>query len=345
MAIPFTKNGKLITAIQMDDGDKIKQLLKDGADPYTYSSGFQYNAVQLITECWNQPKALLAYAEAAPDILKKPKLLAAISKRAVKTTNTSALEALLKRGLDVNQKVDDERTLLAIVMECYDASCNRLKLSNLLLDRGAGIQNINPLRQVHLIQDAIRGDDLVLIEKMIQKGFDINLAERGTGQTSLHFAAENKKFAAVQLLLRKRADVTLRNSEGLTAAEVPSNEAIRRLFKIPETSPPPPATEIKDKEWILLSPERVAHVQLDTPIGQKVTDVFNFTARERMITVQNTETKVEYGLMKSFDEIADKTPVERAWQELRKLGGTADESLITASPRKLKSLKDPGMGG
>lgn len=83
-----------------------------------------------------------------------------------------------------------------------------------------------------LLVAAAKGDGF-FVEELLDKGANINIAERGTGDTALHKAAAAGKVGMVNLLLEKGADRNKANSEGrlaeiagpaLAAAPLPSVE-------------------------------------------------------------------------------------------------------------------------
>ena len=400
--LPFSKNALLRTAVLENDAEKARKALKSGANPQARAA--DYGDLFDAALRWERHNVILAYAEAVPHLLDKKDMIYKIAEHAIQNSKTATIEALLARGLNIDQKLDNNCNLLDIATTNdrwqiatwllkkeakFEAISDSNKLAflryitfaqdtesmQLLLDqgvpatirmasnqsllgrsledhkfdialflfkKGANITHENGVLQSRLIQRAIETNDHGLLGELLEKGVKINLAENDLKETPLHFAARKEKFYAVKFLLDRGADAAIRDISGLLPADVTINPAIRELFKGDLEEKPAAAPANGDTGWVLLASDCVAQIRAHEKVAQKVTDVFNFSSRERTTTIQNLATKAEHSLMKSFDEIADKTPVERAWQELRKLGGTADESLITASPRRLKPLKEPG---
>jgi hypothetical protein len=81
--------------------------------------------------------------------------------------------------------------------------------------------------------------------------------------------------------------------------------------------------------WHVLANDRIAHVRIEKPLGYKVTEIFNFAARERSTLHQNMATKAETALMHGFDDITDKAGLEQALVELKKRGGKPDAGSIS----------------
>lgn len=72
--------------------------------------------------------------------------------------------------------------------------------------------------------------------------------------------------------------------------------------------------------WHVLADDRIAHVTLDAAIGYKITEIFNFAARERTRLYHNLETRAESAESRDFDDIAEKAPLEEALERLRTAG-------------------------
>lgn len=79
----------------------------------------------------------------------------------------------------------------------------------------------------------------------------------------------------------------------------------------------------QDGEWIMLAPDRIAHVVVEYVISQKITERFNFSANERNIyrTIQNLDTKNETSFFSQFDDLHDKKAIDVAFQKLEEAGG------------------------
>jgi hypothetical protein len=78
------------------------------------------------------------------------------------------------------------------------------------------------------------------------------------------------------------------------------------------------------------------------PDGQRrLTEIFNFTARERVVISENLKTGAEaLGAHESFDDISEDA-LAAAWATFKKLGGKADEAEVfkhriikTPAPKK-----------
>lgn len=69
-----------------------------------------------------------------------------------------------------------------------------------------------------------------LMQKLINKGVDVNSQNKINGWTSLHWAAKRGHEIIVKSLLQNYADASLKNSEGKSAVEVATDEKIRNIL-------------------------------------------------------------------------------------------------------------------
>ncbi len=173
--------------------------------------------------------------------------------------------------------------------------------------------------------------------------------------TPLHIAAHAGYAEMVTFLIDSGANPALKNKENRTALYLAQKQShpdvIEILQAYHDANPlPKPAmprqieaaraaeplqieTAVNDDDgWRKLADDRIAHVTVEAPIGYKITEVFNFAARERTRIYHNLETRLDSAQTQGFDEIPDKTSIEEALVRLRTLGGTVDEGLIHARP-------------
>lgn len=226
-------------------------------------------------------------------------------RNAIEKDDVPGLEKLLQEtGLSLETPVKDKWTLLY-----FAARCGSQKTLDWLIAKGADI-NVN--------------------------GFD--------GWTPLHTAAYHGRSRAVASLLKAGADSQIETNGGDTPARkavtgghrgiaallkthnvrpVGDPPGVRKPVEAASAEKPPPAGA-----WKLLSPTDIARVVADERIGYKLTDIFNFGARERIRIVCNLQTRTDTVETRSFADLPDKGQLEEAFRALKAAGGTADAACL-----------------
>jgi hypothetical protein len=234
-------------------------------------------------------------------------------KRAIKTGDTAKIESLLAAGLDVNQR----------------------------LGHGKLYGQATPL---HIAVKEKREDVAAFL---LGKGAKPDIVD-GYAWTPLHHAAHDGHLGLVQLLLKAGADPNLRTEEGRTAygwatvRQMPEvAEAIAPYMKKAEINRAETDAPANRDGWRALSESQVAHVESHKALGYRVTDIFNFRARERIRIVHNLETRADQAASLSFDDVADKASLEEARAELLRLGGSAPAEIPAEGLRKSAVLVKP----
>jgi hypothetical protein len=178
---------------------------------------------------------------------------------------------------------------------------------------------------------------------LADNGAKIN-AQNKLDWTPLHYAAARGRMTAAVILLKKGADPNLRTQEegksaqGIAQAFGHSDVAqvigygIKKPHELLNTPTPFTQPALPVSEWILVSQQQVAHLQSHERVGYRLTDIFNFQSRERVRITFNLHTRSDVIDTKSFDEIPDKGPIEEAFQNLKRLGGQASQSVIYFRP-------------
>ena len=123
------------------------------------------------------------------------------------------IETLMNLGADVNaQRIDDKITPL-ILSTCWN---NYMAIHLLLERRGNALINTQKdIGHSPLVEAARRGFCNVA-ELLIEKGSNVNLRNK-EGKTPLYFAVENKDEQQIRLLLKNKADVSMRYKDSNSA--------------------------------------------------------------------------------------------------------------------------------
>lgn len=180
---------------------------------------------------------------------------------------------------------------------------------------------------------AKRGETDVL-RALVARNVDVNVRDR-SGQTPLHYAAAYGSAIAVEFLLTQGAQTHIEDDQGRTAlalAEENDEEQVVKLLQgaaskpsqAPLESSAPASgsvTPAGDTEtWMLAGAEKVAHVGLYPAMGRRITEIFNFAARERMIVTENLKTGAETVTQpEKFETLSDESlrPAMEAYDRLR----------------------------
>lgn len=120
---------------------------------------------------------------------------------------------LLASGLDVNRATPNGTTYL------HDAALKgQARVAVALLDAGAKLEARNASGGTPL-HDAALGGDVKTITLLLDRGAAIDVTDAESGATPLMLAAALGRNAAVELLIRRGADVRLKDRSGLTALD------------------------------------------------------------------------------------------------------------------------------
>jgi hypothetical protein len=225
-----------------------------------------------------------------------------------------------------------------------------------LLNFGANIEARDNQGQTPLHHAARRGKKADAIKMLLNADADVN-ARDDAGATPLHMAAARGDEEVIRLLLNAGADVQARTRKGEQVwdygveagkdyqAQCLKAEATRQLQRARKKEQEQARHREEERArdpWKLLAPDKIAISNVEKQIGYQVTEVFNFAARTYTQISQNLSTKSEAVAVKTFDEFDDKTSIERAFNELQRLGGQAERETINGpvveKPRKVLNL-------
>jgi ankyrin repeat protein len=189
---------------------------------------------------------------------------------------------------------------------------------------------------------AARDGNLALVRQRLEEGDGIE--EKIGNDTALLAASRNGHTEVVRLLVEWGADLSASTSgyTGWGLAKYYKHEATVAFLASAVQQPrkPPPSPE----RWISAGPATVAFVGTYPALEQKLTYIFNFEMRERLVTSHNLRTGADTVLPPvSFDALAEQT-VEKALGEFTRLGGVADRDYVLRGTGNIgKSRKPPNL--
>jgi ankyrin repeat protein len=172
---------------------------------------------------------------------------------------------------------------------------------------------------------------------LLEKGHGIDQRDRQHGYTPLHWAVYYNRMQMVEFLLERGADPHIKNNRGQAALQLArdrNNDAIAYLleqrekpvrpgYDMPETS------ESATETWLRMGETKIAQVGIYPALERKLTEIFNFESRERIVISENLRTGVEnMAPPQNFDTIEEST-LQKAAAAYRSAGGTIDDTQLT----------------
>ncbi len=159
------------------------------------------------------------------------------------------IKILLKSGCDINTRDKGKQKGWTALM--YAIQYQHTDIATLLIENGAKL-SLTPKKGKfsgwHPIQLAIQKNELKLVELLLDKGEKVDIREKTHRMTPLMIAADTGNNTLIKLLLKKGADVTLKDNKGWTAliyaVEHGSFPCIKELVKAGAN------VNVKDKDYI-----------------------------------------------------------------------------------------------
>lgn len=229
---------------------------------------------------------------------------------------------------------DDADALKALVEKYPDVNINKLVLN---------MDGYTPLN--FAIYYGYEKAALALLEL----GADPNY-RGGFGRTPMHFAALHGRIHVVAEMLKRGGDPNLRDGDEQSvqalAAYKKRNDIVKLLdpymvdpLSLLQDGLPAPAEKTGDR-WDLLAEDTVAHVFAAGDTGYRITEIFNFSAAERVRIVQNIASQRDHVETKPFAALAVEG-LQKAFAALIEKGGRADETVLKRSGAQLDKPRPP----
>ncbi len=222
--------------------------------------------------------------------------------KAAKKGDVTAVRALLARGVDVDTKDVYNQTALM-----WAASSGHTEVVRLLMENGAWLNYSDTDGNTALIH-AAKDERVESVRLLIDKGAD-QLKKNRENRTAWYLAPHGGACEAMLAPVYKEHRAQ-QEEAALLRRQQAEEEASRAV-----------------EAWVLMGEERVAFTGKYPKIQRKLTEIFNFTAHERIAITENMETKAETSVRASFDELDEKV-VQKAYDAFIRLGGQAEEDKV-----------------
>lgn len=242
-----------------------------------------------------------------------------------------AIKYLLTRKPDLTQTDPDGNTALLLALT-KDKSAAAL----LLIAAGSDV-NAHNNSYTYPIHWAAHNGDLDAAKALVEKGVLLDVRNTKDERTATYYAVASDRGAMLEFLIGAGARTDIPGKDDVTPAKLAA-EKYPRLQKIIETTvrgtpvaadlaapAAPAANENKPaasgETWALMNPVTIAKIAEMPALNRKITEIFNFESRERLIISENLKTGLEtLGAAESFNTLGDAV-LARAADELKKAGG------------------------
>ncbi len=215
---------KLLTAVQNDNLDKVKDLTNQNANVNTRDK-YSWTPLHWAT--------FKGYLEVAEFLVKKGADVNAASENlygsrpihiAVENNNENIVEFLLSKGVDANDTDKQGYTPLH-----YAAWRGRSEVASLLFDKGANVNAADTStagkKPIHV---AAENNSKSVIEFLLSKGVNVDEADKN-GWTPLHYAAKFDQLEVAKFLIEKGANINAADTS--TIGEKPIHVAAENNSK------------------------------------------------------------------------------------------------------------------
>jgi ankyrin repeat protein len=247
----------------------------------------------------------------------------------------------------INNQADIARELLkagarALPGECplhFAADWGNIPLMTLLIENGFDPKSVNSGRET-LLHRALKSQ-----HRENRAGMVLFLLAQGVSKEALDNDKRTALSYAQQFAL---TDVVKILQDPLPAQVLTPVKLLNvPVLPTPVPAPPPPASSPESappqdtETWSLAGAKSVVHATLYPGLGRRLTEIFNFEARERITITENFTLKTEtMGPHENFDNIGDEA-LRKAFDEFRRLGGKAEEGAVFGN-RLMKMKMKPG---
>lgn len=286
--------------------------------------------------------------------IKKSFALSALFK-ACRKGDIQRVTALLEKDVDVNGRdrrdftplmwaahnghTDIVRLLISkgasLDNECllWAAVNNRLDTAKLLIENGANIERETTNKTTSLIFAARQGH-VDMVNFLLDKGANIE-AVNEDGRTALLEAAREGQKKTALLLIDKGADIDRCDKQGMDIVLLAIGEGHGRMAQALEELVTKIKLQSKEKDtetWRLIGTEKIAQVAVYPKLRRKLTNIFDFANRERLVITSGLDSRQESISQPVRFEDVPKEMLEKACAEFNRLSGAAPKGFTPPAP-------------
>ncbi len=244
---------------------------------------------------------------------------------AAESGQLDAVKALVEAKADLNISDGDGKTPLHIAI-----TNDKTAVARFLIASGADV-NTHTTSYVSPLLTAARYGQLDVVKDLVSAGADLNAVSKETGRTALHWAVINGHGPVVEFLMASHARTDIADRDNKTPADHARDKRTDRLLNIitaaaKQKAPQAETSPAEDGDsWKLMGAARVAHIADYPSMGRRITEIFNFENRERVIIAENLKTGAESLAQPEKFETLGEEVVGRAEDRLKSLGGQPPE--------------------
>ncbi len=200
----------LTRAIVNNDPEMVELLIKNRANPnFIINIGSMTASEFAVKKGYNSIALTLQ-----KHIYKQNTQLTPLLPLAVKQGNAECIEAWIKCGINVNMNPK----ILMIAKKYNNPAVMRL------LEQASEAHKIIQTKDQevinHLLRSALRQGDTQKFAQLIKMVGDVNNIQNKNGDTFLHYAARKNNLPTISVLLKNKADITIKNTKDKTALDI-----------------------------------------------------------------------------------------------------------------------------
>ena len=216
----------------------------------------------------------------------------------------------------------------------YAVKTGNTGIAKMLIAGGADV-NAHSSEYAYPLHWAANNGDIDVVKLLVAGGADINALTKAEERTPLYYAIAQNRGSVAEFLLASGARTDIPGTDGKTDADYAKANNSRIAQMIADAAAKPrepaaaalrdiPAPAAEDGEtWKLMGASKAAHIGTYPGLNRRITEIFNFATRERLIITENLKTGAEtMGPAEKFDSLSPDA-VATASEAFRELGGEA----------------------